>query len=478
MLRNLLGGLANRQKKTLDTEVSSNSSDIAIEYATENAENIELTEHNPLDLPLALGFVSYQPVLDKQHRIVAYDFFIRQGKHNQTEGKQQEFDLLMLSTLHNINIFRLLAYRRAFIHISITTLTDPLLLSLPTESIIFVLKPSASQAIDQTQLQLLDKLRQKGMRFAIEPAAYDQHSLPEPLHDELLRRMDYMILDFAAPSSRVLAPLLDQLPKRYPNARWFARNIGTAEDLDVCLRGPGHERFALFHGLFVTAAPTPLEGGKVDSSQSRVLQIMRMLRNNANSQEIENQFKLDSVVLFKLLRFINSPIHALSRKVQTIEDTLLLLGRETLFKWLSMLLFTSRKDDGAAIALLEKSLIRAHFLEKLGHYRSNKVESEHLFLTGMFSLLDVLLGVPFPTVLDPLALAPPICEAVIENKGLFAPHLALSIAYEQGDDAEVTKLVRVLNFDLELVNHYYMDAVIWAQEILRNSEIHHDVSNV
>ncbi|XLM21562.1 HDOD domain-containing protein, partial [Chromobacterium piscinae] len=201
----------------------------------------------------------------------------------------------------------------------------------------------------------------------------------------------FMVLDFAGPSTRVLAPILDQLPKRYPGARWIARNVGTAEDLDVCLRAPGHNRFALFHGPFVSTAHS-LEGGKVDNSQTRVLQIMRLLRANAEAKEVEAQFKLDSVLLFKLLRFINSPIHGLARKVQTIEETLLLLGRETMFKWLSMLLFTSRKDDGNAIALLEKSLIRARFLEKLGSYRGNKLEAEHLFLTGMFSLLDVLLN--------------------------------------------------------------------------------------
>ena len=99
----------------------------------------------------------------------------------------------------------------------------------------------------------------------------------------------------------------------------------------------------------------------------------------------------------------------------------MLLGRETLFKWLSMLLFTSRKDDGTAVSLLEKSLIRARLLERMGSYRGNKVEAEHLFLTGMFSMLDVLLGVPFPDVLDPLELASPVREAVVEHRGMFAP---------------------------------------------------------
>lgn len=235
--------------------------------------------------------------MDRLQRVVAYDFFVRQGKRNIAAGKQQEFDRLMLSTLQNMDIFRLLAFRRAFVHISIDTLDDPMLSNMPASSVIFVLEPSQTGSVSDEMLQQLDTLKQRGMRFALEPAAYDPGDLPAHLQNDLFSRMDFMVLDFAAPSSKVLAPILDQLPKRYPTVRWMARNVGTAEDLDVCLRGPGHHRFALFHGPFI-ATVRALEGGKVDASQTRVLQIMRMLRANAEAAEIEIQFKLDSVLLF------------------------------------------------------------------------------------------------------------------------------------------------------------------------------------
>ncbi|OWY39714.1 competence protein [Xenophilus sp. AP218F] len=472
MLKSLLDGLTGRLKKTAEEAAP------AVEPAPEAAAEPRAPEPLELgELPATLGFVSHQPVMDRQLRVVAYDFFVRQGRHHPEGGKQPEFDRLLLSTLQNMDIFRLLAFRRAFVHIAITALNEPLLQSMPANSVIFVLEPVAGFPVGDALLAQLDALRKQGMRFAVEPAAYDSSQLPAAMQPELFSRVEFMVLDFAAPSTRVLAPILDQLPRRYPNARWMARNIGTAEDVDVCLRAPGHNRFALFHGPFVTTG-NALEGGKVDASQTRVLQIMRLLRANADPKEVEAQFKLDSVLLFKLLRFINSPVHGLARKVQTIEETLLLLGRETLFKWLSMLLFTSRKEDGTAVAILEKSLIRARFLEKLGGYRGNKVESEHLFLTGMFSLLDVLLGVPFPDVLDPLELASPVREAVIEQRGIFAPYLALGLACEQGDNARIEAQARVLDFDLELVNQYYLDAVVWAQVVLRDSEVNNNVDSV
>lgn len=473
MLKSLIDGLTGRLKKTTVEETRPPASPDMPDTTM-----LELPPELPAEeLPATLGFVSHQPVMDKQRRVVAYDFFVRQGKRNIEAGKQQEFDRLLLSTLHNMDIFRLLAYRRAFVHIAMTSLDEPLLRSMPAGSVIFVLEAVPGMEVSEFMLGQLDDLQKLGLRFALEPAAYDHTILTPGLQSDLFGRMDYMVLDFAGPSTRVLAPILDQLPKRYPAVRWIARNVGTAEDLDVCLRAPGHNRFALFHGPFVSTAHS-LEGGKVDNSQTRVLQIMRLLRANAEAKEVEAQFKLDSVLLFKLLRFINSPIHGLARKVQTIEETLLLLGRETMFKWLSMLLFTSRKDDGNAIALLEKSLIRARFLEKLGSYRGNKLEAEHLFLTGMFSLLDVLLNIPFPDVLDPLELPLTVREAVIEQKGIFAPHLALALACEHGDNVQIEAQAKVLNLDIDLVNQYYLDSVVWAQVVLRDSEVHNNVEAV
>ncbi|UTH74866.1 EAL and HDOD domain-containing protein [Chromobacterium sp. IIBBL 290-4] len=474
MLKGLFDGLTGKSKKTAEEPPPP----VPAVQAEKVEVGLPLPDEEPVELPATLGFVSHQPVMDRQQRVVAYDFFVRQGKKGKPEsGSNQEFDRLLLSTLQNMDIFRLLAYRRAFVHISLTSLEEPLLRSMSAGSVIFVLEAVPGVAVTADVIAQLDQLQKLGLRFALEPAAYDPHVLSPALQADLFSRVDFMVLDFAGPSTRVLAPILDQLPKRYPGARWMARNVGTAEDLDVCLRAPGNNRFALFHGPFVTTAHA-LEGGKVDTSQTRVLQIMRLLRTNADPKDVESQFKLDSVLLFKLLRFINSPIHGLTRKVQTIEETLLLLGRETLFKWLSMLLFTSRKDDGVAISLLEKSLIRARFLEKLGSYRGNKLESEHLFLTGMFSLLDVLLNQPFPDVLDPLELPLTVREAVVEQKGIFGPHLALALACEQGDNVRIEALVKVLDFDLDLANQYYLDSVVWAQVVLRDSEVHNNVEAV
>ncbi|MGL6045501.1 MAG: EAL and HDOD domain-containing protein [Vogesella sp.] len=421
-------------------------------------------------LPHTLGFVTHQPLHDMQLRVVAYEFMVRDAvKRRESSASQwSQFDRLMISTLINMDVFRLLAFRRALVHISTISLGDPALEGFPAERVIFVLNPAMDEPVTADTISKIDAHRAAGRRFAIEPALFGHSVLPPPLQDDLLSRMDMLIMDFAAPADEVLAPFMDQLPGKYPAARWYARNIGSAEEFDVCVKTPGAaKRFALYQGSFLTNFH-PVPNAKADASQMRVLEIMRLLRAGAESREIDAQFKLDSVLLFKLLRFINSPMNGLSRKVMTIEESLMLLGRESLFKWLTMLLFTSRKsEDGRSLALLERSLFRARFMEALGQQGGNhKLECEHLFLTGMFSLLDSLMQVELTDALSPLELPPTVIDALLNQHGLFAPYLALAISAEQDNHERMTTLARMLKLDAEDVNRIHLDAMVWAQEIL------------
>lgn len=475
MLKQLFGGLTGRSHKAdTNPQTSTQPDNVPLPVSDHGS-----GDDGALTLPPTLGFVSHQPVMDRNHRVVAYEFMVRHGKADFMDNglRQREFDQLMLQTLLNMDIFQLLAFRRAFVHISISSLDEPQLEKMPQQSVIFVLNPVAEEPVTPASILLLEQLKRKGFRFALEPAAFDYKVLDERMQPELFNRIDFMILDFAAPSTRVLAPILDQLPRRYPSTRWMARNMQTAEDLDVCLRASGNNRFALFHGPFV-ASVRKLEANKVDTGQTRVLQLMRLLRANAEAKELEAQFKLDSVLLFKLLRFINSPVNALTRKVHSIEDSLLLLGRETLFKWLSMLLFTARREDGTALALLEKSLIRGRLLERLGRYKEVPVMADQLFLVGMFSLLDVLLNIPFPDVLNPLGLPEPVYDALTGHSGVMGDYLALAICCEQGDHQRILALCSRLGVDEEQVSHYYMESVIWTQEVLKENDVHNDVDAV
>ncbi|SCK28515.1 EAL and HDOD domain-containing protein [Vogesella sp. LIG4] len=474
MLKKLIGGLLGRDKAAspvAEPQVAVAAPAAAAAMAAPAVDDSAA----PLDQVQSLGFVAHQPLQDRNQRVVAYEFVVKGslGRAN-SPAHQRTFDQLLLTTLRNMNVFRLLAYRRAFIHLSLASLDDLPAQNLPLASCIFVLEALPGDVLDAALLARLDALRQAGWRFAAEPARYGS----EPAALDFYQRLDYLVLDFAAPNTRALFPLLEQLPQRLQHVRWLARNINSAEELDLCLHSPASQRFALFHGSYLSVAQPRATGRKEAPNQGRILEVMRLLRAEAPIAAIEAQFKLDSLLLFKLMRYVNAPVNGLSRKIQTIEESILLLGRDNLFKWLSLMLFTSDGDTGAALTLMEKSLIRGRFMEELGLLHGNRLEAEHLFLTGTFSMLGALLGTSLAEALAPLGLPVTIADALLHGRGLFAGQLQLAQACEKDDSDAIASLGAAQRVSLEQVTRLYMDAVVWAQEVLKDSDVQNNVDAV
>jgi len=66
----------------------------------------------------------------------------------------------------------------------------------------------------------------------------------------------------------------------------------------------------------------------------------------------------------------------------------------------------------------------------------------------------------------------------LHQKGLFATPLQLAEACEHDDSDGITRLSAAMEVDLDQVNNTYMEAVVWAQEILSESEVQSNVEGV
>ncbi|MCP9760429.1 HDOD domain-containing protein [Aquitalea sp. S1-19] len=440
---------------------------------TEDSKTAQAQPDSSERLPPSFGFITHQPVYDSQQKLVAYEFVACDAVQRSEAGTSQyaQYDQLMLGTLLNLDVFSLLAKRRAFINLSLSVLNNPQLATLAAQRVICILNPSAGERIGQAELAQIQQLKQQGLCFALEPTQFGEGQLTPSLQNDLFGLMDYLILDFSASAEEVLIPFLDKLPARFPRARWYARNISSMEAYEVCLRSSAaHERFVLFQGPFITQV-RKIEGVQTDAGRLRVMEILRLLRSGADSKALNEQFKLDSILLFKLLRFINSPANGLNRKISTLDESLLLLGRETLFKWLTLLLFTSNKDDNRSLVLLERSLWRARFMENLGTAGGkNRLECEHLFLTGMFSMLDALLQQPLKEALQPLSLPPTVASVLIDGHGLFTPYLNLTLGLEQEQDERIRTLSSELGLAVEQVNRLQLQAMAWAESVANGDQ--------
>jgi c-di-GMP-related signal transduction protein len=113
---------------------------------------------------------------------------------------------------------------------------------------------------------------------------------------------------------------------------------------------------------------------------------------------------------------------------------------------------------------METAVVRGRLTELLGIKALQRGEGENLFVAGMFSLLDRLLGLPMKEVLDTIQLPDEVTEALLTRGGKYGPYLALAEACEL-DSSLVASLAKSLEIDPVDVNKAHLSALAWAQNV-------------
>ena len=213
-------------------------------------------------------------------------------------------------------------------------------------------------------------------------------------------------------------------------------------------------------GWFVKQ-PASVPAKQLNASQAHIVRVLNLVRKNADVAQIETALKQDVALSYKLLRYINSAGFGLSCEVQSFKHAVTILGYDKLNKWLSLLLVTASKDPMAP-TLMHTALTRARLMEQLGHGLVDKSEYDNLFITGAFSMLDLLLGVTMEQALEAMHLPEPITDALLGRGGLYAPFLEIALACEGGDPAALADQAGLLGLTGEQVCRAQLAALGFA----------------
>ena len=93
------------------------------------------------------------------------------------------------------------------------------------------------------------------------------------------------------------------------------------------------------------------------------------------------------------------------------------------------------------------------------------MQSQELFLMGMFSVLDIILDKPMAEALEMVKISTPIKEALCDNEGMLAPVKDFILAYENASWQEVSRQMILGNMDMDEVYKAYVDALIWFRDV-------------
>jgi EAL and modified HD-GYP domain-containing signal transduction protein len=241
--------------------------------------------------------------------------------------------------------------------------------------------------------------------------------------------------------------------------RLVGRPVSTWQDFDACA-ALGLDAFV--GKLHLTPRPgNPVKG--MNPAQAIILQLMQMVQNNEDVPKIEAVLKRDPALIYKLLRFINSAGFGAGREIQSLRQAIAMLGYAPLYRWLVLLLATA-SASGYSPVLMETAVVRARLCELLGQKHLPRGDGEYLFVAGMFSLLDRLLGLPMKEVLETIQLPDPVVRALLTREGTYGPYLALAEACELNSNL-VASLANSLDISPTDVNKAHLSALAWAQNV-------------
>jgi len=428
---------------------------IAADNVVASIPNIETTGHRTNREKLRQKIIGRQPVLDRSQQIIGYELLLRSKVMPTVKAPDAALrrmqDEALIRCLGGLDVNRLLEDKLAFVGISPVMLESPLLQKLPSKGVVLIVNPDE----DKLEDNLLRCRELKGMGYQI---ALDDFEVKRGL-GQFLTLASFIRVDVARFNAIELGKLADRfLDKAAPQL--LARNVETDDDFEACYK----MQFHCFEGNYFTRL-RPSMPPRVDSDRIRVLELLNMVKNQEEISKLEEGFKHDAMLSYKLLRYINAPVNGFQQPIRSIAHALVIIGYKQLYRWLTLLLFTSGKADPRSKALLQNALVRARMTELLGQGKLSPAEREGLFIVGIFSLLDVLLNVPMEQALERLQLPDPVMAALARHEGIYAPFLALSVACEEADQDAIVEYAADCGLDANEVNTAQVKALVWAEEI-------------
>ncbi|TVQ98794.1 MAG: HDOD domain-containing protein [Desulfovibrionales bacterium] len=284
----------------------------------------------------------------------------------------------------------------------------------------------------------------------------------QPGFEALLELADMVKVDVLNLEDSQLKAIVSDL-HRIGTRRLLAEKVEDLAMFDQC-RELG---FELFQGYFFSR-PELVSGKKLSANQISKLQLLKELSSpDLELRQISGIVQHDVSLSYRLLRYINSPGLGLPNRITSINQAVNLLGLRKVSAWLRVLILAEMKSTPQSGELLFLSVQRAKFLETMSSVaKSDGLSGEGMFLLGLFSFLDAILGQPMEDILKKLSLEPRLEAALLGHDADLGVWLDLAAACERGNWDKTEALLTTLNLTSDHTAKSLNEAAQWAKQFL------------
>jgi len=183
-----------------------------------------------------------------------------------------------------------------------------------------------------------------------------------------------------------------------------------------------------------------------------------------NYDAIENLLKQEPSLLYRLLRYLNSPALGLRSEVTSIRHAMTMLGENEFRRWVSIFAVIAM-SSGKPPELIHTALTRAYFCEDFSTPAGLRGKSDLMFLMGLLSVADALLDKPIKDVLQSLPIDSEVKAALCGGENRYRDLFEVLLALERAEWPRLATFTERLGCPEDNVPDSYQSALQKASAV-------------
>ena len=389
-------------------------------------------------------FVARQPIFDDRLRVFAYELLFRAGPQNIYQPRKDASTAVIADSATLFDLQTLTGHAKAFINVDDAALMRGAPRLLPPDRIVVEILETVTPTPEI--VRACEELCNAKYLLALDDFADDPKWAP------LLPMIKFIKVDFRSCDSEKRKAIA----KRYrSNGRQLlAEKVETQAEVKEG-RKLG---YSLFQGFFF-CKPTMVVGKDIPGNKLIYLQLLEAVAAPELSySKIEDLLKHEPSLVYKLLRYMNSPLVGLRIEIHGVREAIALLGEREFRRWVSIVAVTSMASDKAP-ELIRTALTRAYFCEEFSAPMGMGAEKSDLFLMGLLSVVDALLDRPMEQILASVPVSSEVRGALTGWPNRFRTVYDTLLAYERADWSKLTDVAKTFPTIESMVPGFYLSAV-------------------
>jgi c-di-GMP-related signal transduction protein len=395
-------------------------------------------------------FMARQPIFDRHLRVYAYELLFRGGPENYFQPAKHASPSVIANSVTLFDLQNLTGHARAFVNADELALRLGAPRLLPPERIVVEILETVP-ASDEI-VAICRDLRAAGYLLALDDFADGPKIAP------LVELAQFLKVDFRLSDQDARERIAAKYAKN--GISLLAEKVETERELEEARR----LGFAYFQGYFF-CKPFMMETRDIPGNKLIYLQLLNAVAApELDYALIEGFLKREASLLYRLLRYLNSPLLGLRAEITSVHQALTLLGEQEFRRWVSIFAVVFMAE-GKPPELIRTALTRAYFCEEFSGPAQLNDKKSSLFLMGLLSLTDALLDEPIAEVLGSLPVTQEVKTALLGGENRLHDVYELLLALERAEWPHLSTYVDRLGCPEEQVPGAYQSAIQKASAI-------------